>query len=145
MYNKIPLPTDNIYKFYALFGLLVFVFGLASILYTVRSTNEFVSSGLVQLEVLKTGIPSNLVDQKRREVLERRLEIAVKDRRFFEQAGAWLAAGGFWVMAFGFWMWHRKIQPLQDELLDLQLQKLRREAVDVGTTSRSRRLRSSRR
>ena len=26
MESKIPLPTDNIYKFYALFGLLLFIF-----------------------------------------------------------------------------------------------------------------------
>lgn len=32
MENKIPLPTDNIYKFYALFGLLLLVFTIGAAL-----------------------------------------------------------------------------------------------------------------
>jgi len=53
MESKIPLPTDNIYKFYALFSLLLLIFSLGAFLYVQQSANEQVIAILPELEVLK--------------------------------------------------------------------------------------------
>lgn len=53
MENKIPLPTDSIYKFYALFGLLLFIFSIGSTIYVSRSTNELVFTSAIEFETLK--------------------------------------------------------------------------------------------
>jgi hypothetical protein len=36
-----------------------------------------------------------------------------------------LAGAAFWMMVYGFFKWHREIQPVQDEIAKLQLEKLR--------------------
>lgn len=51
--NKIPLPTDNIYKFYALFGLLLLVFTIGAALYVNRTTNDLLFDKIVARELLR--------------------------------------------------------------------------------------------
>ena len=40
MEDKIPIPTDNIYKFYALFGLVLFIFCAGSFIFVQEKTND---------------------------------------------------------------------------------------------------------
>jgi len=44
MESKIPLPTDNIYKFYALFGLLLFITSGLTVVWNSNTTNETIHS-----------------------------------------------------------------------------------------------------
>jgi hypothetical protein len=122
MDNKIPLPTDNIFKFYALFGLLLFVFSLASTIYINRSTNEQIIGLLLEIETLKDT--SNLTNAQtlRQVLLERQLEIATSDKQFFRRALALLGALSTVGMAYGFRKWHQEVQPLADEAARIQLQ-----------------------
>lgn len=124
MESRIPLPTDNIFKFYALFGLLLFVFGVGASLYNTRSTNGFVASAVVEHAALAALPTPTAGEQKRKEILTRLLEIAGKDKNVFRWASSLIAAAGFWMSAYGFWIWHRRIQPVQDAISRLQLRKL---------------------
>jgi hypothetical protein len=127
MESRIPLPTDNIYKFYALFGLLLFVFSIGSSVYNARTANETVFQTIIENAAIpETTNPSPEVLAKKK-VLERRYEIAVQDRQFFDKALGVLAGFGLVIMAFGFSMWHWKVQPDQDKMMRLQLEKLQYE------------------
>ncbi len=53
MDSRIPLPTDNIFKLYALFGLLLLIFSIASALYVNKSTNDLIFETAVNYETLK--------------------------------------------------------------------------------------------
>lgn len=58
MQSNIPLPTDNIYKFYALFGLLLIISSILTIVYV---SNQTFNSGFTlvkEYEALK-NLPSN--------------------------------------------------------------------------------------
>jgi len=55
------------------------------------------------------------------------MEVAKSDRVTFKWGTAAIIGLGFNMMIFGFVVWHRKIQPMQDEVTDLQIRKLRRE------------------
>lgn len=137
MESRIPVPTDNVYKFYALFSLLVLVFSMGAILYVNQSTNNLLLSSSVELATLKVlpGQPPALVAAKKT-VIEKRAALAVADKDFFV-----VALGGFSAIAicglyYGFQKWHRDIQPvidetaiLQLEIAKLQLEKLRREHI----------------
>lgn len=145
MHSKIPLPTDNVYKFYALFGLVLLIFGLASTLYVTKSTNEFMATAYVDLEDLKSQTTLKPRDEARKRILERQIEVAKKDKDFFLSGAAVVAAIGTVAMVVGFARWQLKIQPVQDEIADLQLAKLRHEAGQQnGDLSTVRRLASRR-
>lgn len=129
MESRIPLPTDNIYKFYALFGLLLFIFGLGATIAQTKITNEFMVKSYVELEALKAIENPSSVEALRRSLTERLIEVEKSDKEFFKWGLAVVAGLGFFLMSFGFRRWHKRIQPIQDELLQLQLEKLRREVA----------------
>ncbi len=136
MESKIPLPTDNIYKFYALFSLLLLIFSLGAFLYVQQSANEQVIEILPELEVLREAKEPSTKDVVRKQILERQLEVIASDRKFFIRSLAvilGIAISGIW---FGFMRWHTVIQPLQDEhtriqleISRLQLEKLKAESA----------------
>ena len=127
MENKIPLPTDNIFKFYALFGLMLFVTSLAGSLYLTKSTNALLFQGAIELEGLNLIEKPSSLEKTKKDLLERKLEIAIEDKKFLRQALGVLIGLSIGLMIYGFHRWHTKIQPLQDELLALQIKKTRRE------------------
>lgn len=82
MESRIPIPTDNIYKFYAFFGLLVVISSMLAVVYVSSSTNKNVYELVKEYEKLnKSGgnEKSQLV-----KILEKRIEIAGKNKKFYE-------------------------------------------------------------
>lgn len=127
MHSRVPLPTDNIYKFYALFGLLISIFCLSSIIFVNKTTNELVFKTIVEQETLNVVIQPTATQQAKKRVLKRKLEIALSDKLLFQiAAGIFLSAGGY-LTYYGFKRWHTEIQPLQDEITRLSIQKLKKE------------------
>jgi len=127
MENKIPLPTDNIFKFYALFGLMLFITSLAGSLYLNKSTNALLFQGAIELEALNLIEKPSSLEKTKKDLLERKLEIAIEDKKFLSQVLSAMIALSIGLMVYGFHRWHTRIQPLQDELLELQIKKTRRE------------------
>ena len=138
MESRIPLPTDNIYKFYALFGLLLFVFAVGAMLYNTRSTNEFLLNAAVEQAALAGLTAPSAGQQARKDALTLLIKVTISDKNTFKWALTVLVAVGFWTSVYGFVVWHRRIQPIQDAFLALQLRKLR---VEVDRLERERRLR----
>jgi hypothetical protein len=131
MENKIPLPTDSIYKFYALFGLLLFIFSVGATVYVARSTNDLVFTSAIEYETLRAIEKPTAVEIAKREGIEKRVEIALADKKFFLYALGTLVGLGMLAMIYGFTKWHRDIQPIQDETAKLQLEKLRLEVAGL--------------
>ena len=134
MDNRVPLPTDNIYKFYALFGLLLFIFACSAFLLVIRSTNELVFTTLPELEQLKQLPQPSAAEKTQIALLERKLEIAKSDKSFYLNSIGGLMAVGIVAMIIGFTKWHTEYQPQLDALskaqlqvTELQAEKLRRE------------------
>lgn len=134
MENRIPVPTDNIFKFYALFGLLLFVFACGALLYVNATSNALISDSIPELEALKEFEEPSRSDQAQIAILERKIEITKSNRKFYYNSIGALGALGLLLMTGGFVTWHTKIQPIQDEtarvqleIAKLQLQKLQRE------------------
>jgi len=127
MHSRVPLPTDNIFKFYALFGLLISIFCLSSIIFVNKTTNELIFETIIEQETLNVIIQPTVTQQAKKRVLQRKLEIALSDKLFFQVvAGIFLSAGGY-MTYYGFKRWHNEIQPLQDEITKLSIQKLKNE------------------
>ena len=138
--DKIPLPTDNIYKFYALFGLLLFIFSVGATIALSKNTNENVYKLYVELESLKLPSIEEMATHKdaphptfvRKALLERLIEVAKSDKKTMEVLLAVVTFVGGLGVVYGFGKWHKDIQPIQDEMLELQLEKLRREVAALA-------------
>lgn len=127
MESNIPLPTDNIYKFYALFGLLLFVFSLAETFYIVHSSNEYVFQSIAEVESIKQiQMPTTAQLAKLKH-----FDLAIANRTFEQHALGALGGVATLLMVYGFWKWHRDVQPVQDEMAKLQLEKLRIEVEQL--------------
>ena len=144
MEKYFSIPTDNIYKFLALFGLAFTLFLIGLLVYLVNSSNEVILNAHVQAAELQTNEKRSPRAQATLDAIEKRVEITVADKEF----GQWvlrISLGcSLYLMGFGFVKWARAVQPLQDELMrvqlelqKLQLEKLRREVqyAPVGTST----------
>jgi hypothetical protein len=135
--SHIPLPTDNIYKFYALFGLLLFIFSGSGSIYTTNKTNELVFQTAIDIEAIKQIERPSPVDLTRIAVLQRRQEIVLADAKAAQRACYSFLALGVLLMVIGFSIWQAKIQPVQDEIAELQLEKLRLEVSQMKASAPS--------
>ena len=139
MESKIPLPTDNIYKFYALFSLLLLIFSVGAFVYNVQNSNSQVVEIYPELQELKNAKHLSHKDEARLEVLEA-MYVAVKsDRSFYNKCLGALIGLALSGMAFGFIRWHVIVQPLQDEIarVQLELAKLQLEAIQADRDKRN--------
>lgn len=127
MESSIPLPTDNIFKFYALFGLLLIIFGIGSMLYVNKSTNDLVFEFGVEYETLKADPVRSISQEARFQILQKKLEVAREDKNLFLISLGVVIGIGIFMMSYGFKKWHTEVQPIQDEMARLNLKKLRRE------------------
>ena len=127
MESRIPLPTDNIYKFYALFGLLLAIFGIGAILYVNKSTNDLAFEVAVEFETLKADPVRTVSQEARFQVLQKKLEIARTNKYTFLYSLAVLIGIGVIMVWYGFKKWHTEVQPIQDEMARLSLKKLKQE------------------
>lgn len=134
MESRIPVPTDNIFKFYALFSLLVFVFSIGAVLYSNNAANRLVFSAVVEIETLKQDPVPSASRKMRIAALEQQLNLSQSDRKFYLKALSLLAALSAVGIYYGFKKWHMEVQPVIDEgarvhlaIAKIQLEKLRAE------------------
>lgn len=132
MKSKIPLPTDNIYKFYALFGLLLLVTSALSITWVSTSTNEKAYHLIKEYE----SIPKEQLNKDKKilsHYIEKSMQAYAENKKLFTKLLGYVGGIGFCLMLYGFFKWHTKIQPQQDEYFNLQLKKLRKEIEGLNT------------
>ena len=126
MESKIPLPTDNIYKFYAIFGLLLLITSILGTIWVGTSTNEKLHSLVKEYE----SIPGTEEVREKTDLgkfIESRMKVQVKNKQTFNYGLTGTTAISILLMWYGFRQWHTKVQPKQDEYFDLQLKKLKLE------------------
>ncbi|WP_417661426.1 hypothetical protein [Pseudomonas sp.] len=122
MQSRIPLPTDNIYKFYALFGLLLIIFSCGAVIYVSQSTNETVFSTLVEVETLKEQKEPTPSVQVKIEALGKLLEVAKANKDFFNKSLGILIGMAVCIAFYGFYLWQTGLQKVIDETQKVQLE-----------------------
>ena len=124
MQPTLPVPTDSLYKFAALFGLVLLVTSIIAFNTSYNNTHaELTSLAQKYIDIeLKQGTAA----RQMRHLLERQIEIADANRDFRAFFIAITLAIGTLSSGWGFLMWHR-LQPLRDELLELEVLLARKE------------------
>lgn len=151
MQANIPIPTDNLYKFLALFGLVLIVSGFAGLYLAYATTNaELVTIAERNYELTREQAPSRkegmpiwttlMADTVHEEskkglyaLLQKRVTIAVENRTIYLTVLSLMIGIGVALAIRGFTQW-AKIQPLHDRLLELQVLKAEKEHAQSSET-----------
>lgn len=133
MNQNVPIPTDNVYKFYAMFGLVVML--TTAIMFFIRHEeyNRRAFERHIPMKLLKSK--EDLDDQQTHELYlyEQKAGIDESNKKFELSLYMFLFfLPGTLLTTYGFFMWHTKIQPAQDKLIELQLKRLEGEVKAVN-------------
>ena len=134
MLDRVPVHTDNIYKFIALFSLVALIFSFWQIISVTTASNAIVIKNYPEIVELQSLEVKTVAQEAKLAVLEREKAVVVKDRKLFVKILSWVIGFAFYGIIYGFWVWRREIQSLVDaqnkaqlELLRLQVEQLRLE------------------
>ncbi|MCC4854861.1 hypothetical protein LMH78_03515 [Vibrio lentus] len=125
------MPTDNIYKFLALFGLVLTVFGGWLFNSTHSNFNNNLMGYSIGLSKLELIADPNSHEEHQIKVLEKKIELLKADKPFYMGFSSMFTALGLTLMGYGFFRWFFYLQPKLDELLELQVEKAKLEVKEA--------------
>lgn len=135
MDSKISVPTDNIYKFMATFGLVVIISSLTLLIYMYQYTNDVIYKNATAIYDIDIGSRSDKDKERRVKLLESEVKIAVTNRDIGKFGFLALFTIGLIISMYGFNKWYAFIQPKHDEILKLQRIKLQGEVNRLRKSS----------
>jgi hypothetical protein len=130
MTPNIPIPTDNIYKFYATFGFVLLVAALVSFVYVHNSTNQKLFELSTSINKFKSDGAITAFEKKQIEMQERLGEITAEDNTFFGVILVIVTLFGLMLSIYGFRMWHTVIQPRDDKIFELKIKQMEQNLVN---------------
>ncbi|WP_372737260.1 hypothetical protein [Neptunomonas sp.] len=129
MQPKTAIPTDNIYKFYALSGLVSTIVLVVLFFQLNEEYNRRVFDRYLQTSALQGIITPTLEQKVTLHVLERQSDLDASNKQFYSISLGVFISWSLIAMITGFWQWHTKIQPIHTEICRHQLIKLKHEIV----------------
>ncbi|HXI84694.1 MAG TPA: hypothetical protein VNL17_11470 [Verrucomicrobiae bacterium] len=107
MESPISLPTDNIYKFYALFGLLVFLLCSGLSLYVIHWSHKVDSRTEIELETINLTPNPTPLDITRKRALEQRFKTVSFDKYSATTVLDLLGGAAIVLAAYNFQRWQK--------------------------------------
>ncbi len=127
MTPRIPLPTDSIYKFYALSGIIFFITAVIMIYITQKNYNEQVYERYIPMQILSNKDVLNEKEELELEILKSKDKIEKDDRNIMMKLFSVVLSLAIICMMYGFFKWHTILQPSQNKLMELEIKKLEKE------------------
>lgn len=124
MQSKVPLPTDNIYKFYALFGLLLLIASFYLFMSNYNDQRARQYNRLIEISKLEAISSLSKEQASLKELLYTQEKVDKENRKYYSKWISFLIALSIVLIGYGFIMWQFIVQPKQDKLLDLNTEKL---------------------
>jgi hypothetical protein len=128
------LPTDNLYKFLSIFGLVLFVFG--AYLYNTKPNEIYlkIDDYNIKNEILKTNTKKDSVLNLRQELVNEKIKLNVIEKqinrdikRLSKELKKYLIISilGIIMIGFGFLKWYYKTQYYNDKILKNESENLK--------------------
>jgi hypothetical protein len=127
MTPSMPIPTDNFYKFAALFGLAILISFMVLSIYLPEKFGEPAFKESLEFEILKSRDSLSTEETIRKNHLETKIKLFDSFARQIVYGSAIIGMFGGFLFLWGIIVWWWKVQPKQDELLNLQIEKTKRE------------------
>lgn len=123
--QNLNLPTDNIFKFYALFGLMLIItsaFAFVNLINDTSSKNHELAIKVMEIEAKsnKSELENVLVD-----FYKQQGNTAVKNLDYYLKWVTYSMLIGIVLSIYGTFVWHFKVQRVDDEIRELQKELLR--------------------
>jgi transketolase C-terminal domain/subunit len=131
MNPSLVIPTDNIAKFFCLFGLALVVVSVYAFVSTYTATladKVRYSEAIIMLEA-KT--PLAKAEENVLKLNKRLLEVTIKNGEVANIAVGLLGGAGISISFLGLLTWYRRVQQRDDELAKLQIEKLKMEIAKL--------------
>lgn len=131
MQPSLPIPTDNIYKFACLFGLVLIV---SAIFAFVSSYSSSLDRKIKYSEViipLEAKADRSKIENDLLALNQRLIEVTKSNEKSASTAIGIVLGFGLLLSAYGAKKWHQVIQTRDDKLADLQLRKLEAEVAKL--------------
>lgn len=129
--QPIPVPTDNIYKFSCLFGLVLIV---TSILSFVSSYSAALDRKVRYSDVvipLQAKAERTKAEEEMLSLHQKLIAVTRKNEEVANWAISVALALGLLLSSYGATRWHRLVQVRDDQIADLQLRKLAAEVAHL--------------
>jgi hypothetical protein len=136
MSPNIPIPTDSVHKFYAGFGLVVFIASLIASVFVQNSFNEKVIMWFEEAGKIEKIINKTDVDETQLKRIKELIDVLKQDQSTFMNALFSFAVIGLFISGWGFQYWEKRIQPKLDEKLDLEVELLKLEVESKKRTNK---------
>ena len=127
MTPTMPMTTDNIYKFATLLGFALLATVVFLGIYMPEKYGQIAFNEHVELQVLKSKDNPSKEDIIKIEALEMKDRLMSNNVHVLLWGSSILAIVGLILFFWGVVCWLRRVQPKQDELLNLQIEKTKRE------------------
>jgi hypothetical protein len=131
MQPNIPITTDNLYKFIALFGLVLFISSGITLVYSLFYHNKLLHEHSLELAILNAKTVLSSEETVKKEFLSHVRNLNISNRRAFFYIITIIAGIGIGMMLYGLKKWHQEIHPQQYELLNLQIEKMKLEIIEL--------------
>ena len=136
MDSRIPIPTDNIYKFLATFGLLLMISASTLTIYMYQTTNDIIfknAAAIYDLELAELPVENK---EGRVKLMVQAVKIVTENRLYGTLFFGVLFVVGFFSSVVGFCQWYTRIQPGHDTTIRLQNEKLEAELAALRKTNK---------
>ncbi|MFC5050543.1 hypothetical protein ACFPK9_07955 [Rubritalea spongiae] len=126
---SIPSVTDNVYKFYAIFGLTLIVSSVIGSIQLNRMNNARIHQFAKDVEAVHQRDPefANAKDSPVVASALKQIEVIGEDRKGFKRLLLGLVAVGAGISFYGFRQWQNGVQKMDDAIKELELKKLKLE------------------
>lgn len=152
-------PTDNLYKFIAIFGLVLFIVGVGLPTYAIRDLADKEQELVGRTEATTRDVifkTADLLSKDKFESHEQKMaaldqagkdvaafakkshEAAAQQSQWQRDYAKWLSKSGerlavlsLVVMVFGFALWYYRVQRKQDAILDCEVAKAKSEMANI--------------
>lgn len=131
MNTSLPIPTDNIYKFSCLFGLALIISSLFAFVAMYSSSLDRKIKYAEIVIPLEAKTPRTKTEDDILEMNRKLIEVTRSNETFWNQAIGCAMGLGTALCILGAWEWLRKIQPRDDRLAALQVEKLEAEIAKL--------------
>ncbi|MAY42604.1 MULTISPECIES: hypothetical protein [unclassified Neptuniibacter] len=140
MTPRLSVPTDNIFKFFALFGTVMLISSFLAMVFINDNTNMRLMEWADELASFEADQVVTSYETKRAEMLERLIEIEAENKQTFIIVLNVLMILGASLAAVGFLKWFKDIQPMEDEYKELLIAQMKKDLNKPSVVKRSKRL-----
>jgi hypothetical protein len=131
MTPSLAIPTDNIYKFVCLFGLTLIVVAVLSFVATYTATLDRKVRYSEVVISLESKTPRTKAEEDTLDMNRQLLEVTRDNEKAANFVFSLLLGTGLALSALGTHKWYTKVQKRDDQLVQLQMQKIQAEISKI--------------